>query len=377
MGAKNHFQKLAIAGGLLGALTMFSGCLGDGDGARGLKVKPELMRADAGGSLDKVSARAHVAADAPHWSSDMNVSSLRVPIKQISLHSASFDHEADIYTCRGSNDECLVELAGTAFQDALDAAPATVEMGEYAYVFVKTCEDGEGQYTSYVSGDVSLDDHTWYTQTASVLDTAGPAAPVAVVHSGCGRTYALPHPLRITDSLGSQVSFKLYFDLQSIAYAALGSRATGDAWSPGGCTGDRPQTDGAPPFVCIGYPDVSGIIDSLPVSLERYRINNGAVIGLFFTADDIPVGGYTRKWFQEGAPWTGGFEAVMPIRDLSKNADGTLSLAEFGGGDRGMVGSEFQVTSFPRETHDGTFTGRDYMTGADRPGTYHAVRLGM
>src|SRR3954470_16741296 len=188
-------------------------------------------------------------------------------------------------------------------------------MGQYDYVFVKTCEDSEGSYRTAVTGSVELDGKTWYTRPGSVLDTVGPAAAVAITSNGCGRTYALPHPVRITDSLGATVDFKLYFDIQELAYAALGTPKTGQAWTPGNCAGDRPSEmdPTSPPFLCIGYPDVSGIIDTASAVLERYRINGGATMGLFFAADDSPIGGYTRPFFTEGVLADPGFRAIMPL----------------------------------------------------------------
>ncbi len=344
---------------------LLQGCLGIGedDGKRGVQLKPELVRvAEASPSRAAFPAAKRAATADPdlHWSSGVAITSLKVPIKQISLHNAAFDHEADIYLCSGSNDDCQVEMAGTAFQDALNASPRTVEMGQYDYVFVKTCEDSEGAYRSSLTGSVSLDGKTWYTRPGTVLDTAGPAAAVSIASSGCGRTYALPHPVRITDSLGATVDFKLYFDIQELAYAALGTPKTAQAWTPGNCTGDRPDQMAATsaPFLCIGYPDVSGIIDSAPAALERYRINGGATMGLFFTSDDLPIGGYSRPFFTEGMLSDPGFQAVMPLRDVRKNADGTLYVDGFGPAGHAYDAdkSVFRVPAFQRASHSGTFT---------------------
>jgi hypothetical protein len=366
------------------AACLFPGCLGMGEdgGKRGVQVKPELVRAVGTAGTPKASAGAKRAATEDpdlHWSSNVSITSLKVPIKQISLHNAAFDHEADIYLCSGSNDDCQVEMAGTAFQDALNAAPRTVEMGQYDYVFVKTCEDSEGSYRTAITGSVELDGKTWYTRSGSVLDTVGPAAAVAITSNGCGRTYALPHPVRITDSLGATVDFKLYFDIQELAYAALGSPKTAQAWTPGNCTGDRPSQMEAssPPFLCIGYPDVSGIIDAAPAVLERYRVNGGATMGLFFASDDSPIGGYTRQYFTEGVLSNPGFMAVMPLRDVRKNGDGSLYVDGFGPGGHAYDAdkSVFRAEAFRRETHAGSFTSTTEGTLETGAHAYQAERL--
>lgn len=376
--------KASLLAATASAACLLQGCLGIGEdeGKRTVQLKPELVRfVGKTSSAGSPSLAKRASTDDPelHWSSGVAISSLKIPIKQISLHNAAFDHEADIYLCSGSNDDCQVEMAGTAFQDALNASPRNVEMGQYDYVFVKTCEDSEGAYRTNITGSVVLDGKTWFTRPGTVLDTAGPAAAVAIASSGCGRTYALPHPLRITDSLGAAVEFKLYFDIQELAYAALGSRKTSQAWTPGNCAGDRPDEMAAtsPPFLCIGYPDVSGIIDSAPAVLERYRLNDGATIGMFFTADDLPIGGYSRPFFTEGVLANPGFPAVMPLRNVSKNPDGTLLVDGFGPSGHAYDAdkSVFRATTFQRASHSGTFTSTEEGTLATGSHAYQADRL--
>ena len=89
------------------------------------------------------------------------------------------------------------------------------------------------------------------------------------------------------------MDFTLYFDIQDLAYAALGSLKTAQAWTGGNCTGDRPAEPDAPnpPFLCIGYPEVSGILDTTHAELKRYRVTSGATLsGRFWAAS-----GYLRS----------------------------------------------------------------------------------
>lgn len=354
-------------------------CLSGGDGkSRGVKVKPELMRAQPPLVLEKPAAAGRNPLAAPAWSSDLAITTFKVPLKRISLHNASFTKAVDLYVCQGSGVECEVEAAGNALQNELDADPVMVDAGEYRYVQVKTCEDSEGEYTAALTATVSLEGRTWHTHPTAILDTAGPARPLFIRAKGCLRTYALPHPLVISESLGAQVSFKLYFDPDGLAHAALGSRRTARAWSPDNCAGSRPADSDIPgdPFLCIGYPELSGVVDSVPLVLERYRINGGATLGLFFTGGTgLPIGGFTRRFFREGAEENPGFNAVMPLRDLSLNQDGTLSLAAFGAGFTGQKGSEFKVEAFKRENHEGDYTGLPDSAGVGMPGKYRAQRL--
>lgn len=370
---------LLRAAPLLFAATILSACLSGHDGgvSRGVKVKPEILRAGAGAAAKAAAPRNPAAAD-PAWSSALSITTFKVPVKRISLHNGSFTQAADLYRCTGDAGECDVEAAGIAFQNELNAAAVTVERGEYRYLFVESCEDSEGEYRSSITATVAMGGRTWHTHPTAVLDSVGPARPLFVRVSGCGRTYALPRPLRIADSPGAQVSFRMYFDLEGLAFAALGTRATARAWTPGQCAGDRPgETDApSPPFLCMGYPELSGIADTAPVALERYRVNGGATLGLFFAGGtDLPVGGYLRRFYREGATLDPGFPAAQPLRELSRNADGTLSLAAFGGGPAGLEGSAFRVESFRRTSHSGSYTSLPDSSGVPTSGSYSAARL--
>lgn len=411
--------------------TLISGCLSGGDGGRrAVKVKTELLRAEgriaapkqgsatvrpeaASASPGAASARTGAAsapqvAAGPAWSSDLSIASLKVPILKISLHNAAFTREAELYACAGTGSECLVEAAGELLQNELDAAPVAVEKDEYRFVQVKTCEDSESGYASGITATVALAGRTWYTHPSLILDSAGPARPLFIRTQGCGRLYALPQPLIIDDSSAAEVTFKLYFDIEELAYAALGSNATSVAWSPGNCAGDRPAgpDSAGTPFLCLAYPGFSGIADTAAVALERYRLNGAATLGLFFTGgSDRPMGGYLRRTYREGEPANPAFDlavfgsavfgsaasggavhggadsgradtgGALPIRDLRKNGDGTLYLAAFGSGPRGMDGSAFRVYAFQRGGHSGVFSALPDTAGMLATGSYIAVRL--
>lgn len=390
--------------------TLLSGCLAGGDGGRkAVKVKTELLRTEGRTAAPKAgavpvrpatasapagAASAPVIAAGPAWSSDLSIASVKVPILRISLHNAAFTREAELYDCEGTGSECLVEAAGVLLRDELDADPVAVEKGEYRYLQVKTCEDSESGYAGSLTATVSLAGRTWYTHPTLVLDTAGPARPLFIRSQGCGRTYALPQPLIIDDTTAAEIVFRLYFDIAELAYAALGSGATASAWSPGNCAGDRPAAKDSTgsPFLCIAYPDLSGIADTAAVALERYRLNGSAALGLLFAGGpDRPLGGYLRRTFAEGAPADPAFDLAvfgsavfgsavpggsLPIRDLRRNGDGTLYMAAFGTGPRGMDESAFRVYAFQRGGHAGVFSALPDTAGVLATGSYTAVRLG-
>jgi len=319
---------------------------------------PETASAGAFSSVDMPIA-APAAPGEYAWSSDISITSFRSPIRSIRL--TGDNQGTTVYECEAeNNDDCLIDLAGPALQDLLGAEQVTVNPGTYTNVLISTCED-EGEYQAYLTGQVSIDGATWLTKTTGVLDTAGTAEPVQLPYSGCGRNYPLPDSLVIEDSTGAPISVKLYFDIRDFAWASLGTEGSEDGWLPSGCTGSHPHTiDEVTPFVCAGYPDVAGTVDSVMPVIERYRINDAATIGLIFTGSGGDfVGGYTRRFFNEGTAAQPGFTADTPIEVWTDNGDGTYYLASFGGAgpDGGPIGHYLTIEEFRRETHDGVAAG--------------------
>jgi len=363
------------------------------DGGR--LVRPQLVRVSPTGGVAQFAS----AVALPHstantvgggaWSSAFNIESFRVPLRGVVLADSNTTRGAQLYECSaGTNDGCLVELTGSALTDLLRARSVSVPSGVFHIIRVETC-GSEGSYTSYLRGNVVLGGKTWYTKASGVLDTVGPSEPSPIRYQGCARIYSLAEAVDYSTSgtsgtsagsgstgpADSVVTFRMYVDLRDIAWASLGGPTDGNAWLPSGCSTSTAfaGAGAAPrPFVCTGYPDIAATIgDALP-NVERYRINDYATIGLLFTASsDLPIGGYTRRFFTEGTPYSPSFSADVPVRDLRKNGDGTLYLSTFGGSD-GLptTPGRFQVNAFQRASHSGTFSA-DGVPGWN----YTAVRL--
>ncbi|MBI3789804.1 MAG: hypothetical protein HY275_02865 [Gemmatimonadetes bacterium] len=367
-------------------LAVVSACTDDG-----LKVRPQLVRVAAGapGASLVVAGGAPRAIAGPGgaWSSAVTIESFEVPLRGVTIAASMNSGGARLYACSAdTNDGCLVDVAGTAFADLLRAHDVSVPAGTFNVVQVETCH-AEGQYTAYLKGSVVLAGKTWYTRSSGVLDTVGPSQRTALLYQGCARTYPLAQPLDLraaaasagsatgSSTAGGVVTFRMYIDLRDIAWGALGLPTDGAAWLPGGCsTTVRPGTPGTAqvPFVCTGYPDIIATVgEQLPV-VERYRIDGASTIGLLFTADtDHPLGGYTRRFYVENTAYAPDFSADIPVRDLRKNADGTLYLSTYGGSD-GLptTPGRFQASAFQRTTHVGS-----YSTDGSPAGSYSAVRL--
>ncbi len=345
---------------------------GPGDGP---SIRAELIRlpGSAAPAAQAVGIAASVTeANAISWSSEMEIASFESPIRAIWLEGDG-GAMSMVYECDAdSNDDCLVDLAGPALQDLLAAEPVTAVAGTYTEVSVSTCED-EGQYQAYVTASVTVGGQAYVTNSQDVLVAGGTAEPVSVVFSGCQRRYPIPNPLVIEDTAGATIEFKLYFDIREIAWASLGDPETMTGWIPGGCAGPSPGGQTSSPYLCAAYPDVAGVVDNVTPVIERYRINDGATIGLIFQGGSGDfIGGFTRRYFAEGVPASPGFTADTPVEEWTDNGDGSYRLTTYGTSSEGgsPVGHYLTIESFVRDTHAGTaldFGGNSFP--------YQAVRI--
>jgi hypothetical protein len=353
-------------------------CL-DSTGPSGRRVRAELRRTPvaATGGASLLTA-----------SNALEIESFRVPIKSINLvtslpvGSASGNgRNTPVYTCSGTtNDECLLEFGGTSLADLLDGRAFTAPADTFRSVWIETCATpGSGGYTAYLRGSVVLGGTRYYTKAAGGISATGPSEAVPIRYQGCGRTTALPTPVSFvapadtTLARDTSLTFRMFFDIRDIAWGASGTREDGQAWLPGGCSPSvRPNFEGnaGTPFVCTGYPDLIGTVDTRAIAVERYRLNGGATLGLFFTGGDAPLGGYTRRFYEPGVPRTDSFSADVPVRSLRINPDGTVAVQTFGVDGSADSPARFRADAFARATHSGTFT-----TGGGAPQAYSAVRL--
>jgi hypothetical protein len=352
-------SMLAVA--LVGSGCAEQGTTGPADGA-GPTITTQLLRLPGSAAAMSSVAGASlsgqaVAAPSPYaWSSAVAISAFRSPIRGISLEGSG--QTVEIYDCEAdSNDGCLVDLAGPALQNLLSATPVQIPAGTFDAVRIYTCKE-EGTYQAELTGSVTLDGTAYVTRSAGVLDTAGAAEPVAIEYAGCARLYVLPTPLVVEDTAGAPIAFKLYFDIRDLAWASLGGDETAGGWIPGGCAGPRPEGGANQPYLCTGYPDVAGVVDSVPPVIERYRLNDGATLGLIFQASGAFIGGFSRRYFETGLNANPGFNADTPVETWTDNGDGTYAIATFGGTGPGggPVGHYLSIAAFQRQDHTGNAT---------------------
>jgi hypothetical protein len=271
-----------------------------------------------------------------------------------------------LYECgAASGAGCLVELNGPALQDLLGTDPVAVSVGTYNRVDITYCTSGETGFRAFVTGTTSIGGTTYYTRTAGVLGTTSPAEPVAIDHQGCGNTYPISPPLVIADSTTATTVLRLYFDILNLASTALPSSLTNPLWVPGGCTPVSPR--GSAAFLWVASPEVIGVVGTTPPAIERYRVNDGGIIGLVFDASsDLFYGGYLRRYVVENQSWNPGFTPDGGVKSLTSNGDGSYRL-EQSNFTSGAAGALFPA--WRRTTHTGT------ITYESRSNPYSAVRL--
>jgi hypothetical protein len=299
---------------------------------------------------------AEAALSVPPWTSNVTVTSVRTPIKEIVLYGPGVSVYA--YECPGATSAaCLVELNGPALESLLPTGPVSAEAATYDEIHVGYCAPGETGWISQITGTTTIGGTLYYTRTAGNLGTTGPAEPVSVPYSGCGTSFAIVPPLVIADTAPTTILLRLYFDIRDLAYAALTDPSTNNARGFH-CTG--PATTG---FVCAAYTTITVVPGTALPSVERYRINESATIGLMFAAaTDRFVGGYTRRFYVEDALWNPPYTPDGHFETFTSSGTGTYRLAQR------LPGAIFPT--FQRASHSSTVIDHD---GHHNP--YTAVRL--
>jgi len=345
---------------LLALALVLAGC-STGPSSHAL-LKAELVRLQTPTSTAPLGAAGIVGgtpASLYNWSSNLTITSYRGPVGMITLTGAGQD--VIVYECtQPSSDNCLVELNGPALQNLIGTTPVTVPPTTYDRVRMIYCKPPETGYHAYLSASAAIGGSTWYTKTLGNLSATGPAEPVQLSHQGCVKDYAIFPPLVVTDTITVPIQLRLYFDVREVGYAALGDPSTNQLFtSHFGCT--PVATLGVTPYVCDSYPDVAAVSGTVLPTEERYLVNGGALIGLFFDSSDRFVGGFLRRHLDDGVNWNPHFFPDSYVDVLSANGDGSYRLHQ-------VSGANFPA--FRRASHSGTAT---EVTG--NAFAYTAVRL--
>ena len=308
-------------------------------------VRAELVRLPGESATAPVGPVAVAAMTPPPdgISSDVSVSSLRIPITGVELRGPS--ESAVLFDCsEGPAEDCLVELNGPALESLLSTSDMTVSPGTYDQVVVGYCSPTQEWWDALMTANARFDGTTYYSRDGLGLDDTGPAEPVAIPIHGCGSGFPIEPPLVVASDTEETVVLRLYFDIRDIAWA--GSNAPEHACSKG--------TDPVfTPYVCSAYPTVVATYDGLLPVVERYRLNSSATLGLNFQASTGAfIEAYVRRYFTPGVDWNPGFTPDAFFSTFSDNGDGTYRLER----------DDVTFPNFRRETHSGTMETRDLGT---------------
>jgi hypothetical protein len=336
-------------------------------GARGgVRVRAELVRMEPAASpvMGITLAASRAPGAAPHWSSDVQIQSLRVPISRIWL-VGSGNNNPTIYSCPGSSDDaCLVELNGPALEDVLKGTVTNIPAGTYTALHLNNCSARDAEdYDALLSGSVTLDGTTYHSRTDGTMGESGPAQAARMPFHGCSREWPLGEPLVVNDTL-DVIPIRLYFDTRDIAFAMVGPEAA-LAWGLSGCGGTVANV--TIPRLCLGYPDVVASRGMQLPKVERYRVNESGTVGLYFDpVSDKPLGGYTRMSYGEGRPEKVHGTFQTPVKSITPTGGGVYHVEVYGS----TLGIPGVFPAFQRATHSGTYTDwRGDVWG------YNAVRM--
>ena len=322
----------------------------------GVTIQAELMRLPEGSPL-----LTYAAATVPPWTSNVTLTSVRTPISEIVIRGPGIS--TILYQCpEATSAACRVELNGPALESLLPTSAVEVNPGTYEQIEVGYCKPGETGWSSQLTGTATITGTTYYTRSAgNQLGITGPAQPLTISFTGCGAGFEIVPPLVVTDTL-TTVVLRLYFDMRDLAWAVRNDATTGHMATWPFCSG--PSSVG---FLCTAYTTIFAVRGTVVPTVERYRVNTYATIGLLFDATDRFVGGYNRRYYIEDAGFEPGVNPDGFYDIMTPAGAGTYRLATSSGGN--------DFPAFQRASHSGMVS---VLVGGPTPIItipYTAVRL--
>lgn len=312
----------------------------------------------------------------------LTVSSLKIPVRGIVLENSGTGSRAEIYKCQANkNDDCLIELASSnQLTDLLSAPEVKINIGNFDTVALYHCFE-EGGYTSFVNASVTDGSLTFYTHANGIVDTnATDAAAISILNRGCLTKHTLHKEVVFVDKATMNLQF--YVDTRNMVWMGLSKDSPG--WFASQCSGDFDFDDRVnDAFVCTAGMDLAGteLID-VPI-VERYRLNNIGIVGLYFNGDGVTsgdgsiIGGYTRRFYSAGfdpatLPVTDVFTPVLDFKAFSLNDDSTITLSTYA--PEGASAGYLNISNFERSVTGGSLNG-SFTNEAGILGSYNSVRI--
>jgi hypothetical protein len=314
----------------------------------------------------------------------LSMSSLKIPIRGLVLENSQSGSRAEIFKCAAdTNDGCLIEMASSnQLTDLLAAPQVKTNIGNYDTILLYHCLQ-EGGYTSFLNATVTDGSLTYYTHANGIVDNDSTAAAAISVQSvGCLTKHTLHKEIVFVDK--ATVNLQLYLDTRNLVWMGLSKDSPG--WFANNCTGDF-DFDGVAngAFVCVSNVDITGTQEAEAPVIERYLLNNFALLGLYFNGDGVAngdgsiIGGYARRFYKAGfnpaaLPATDIFSPIVDFKVFTLNDDSTVTLSSFSpeGGTSGYL----NISNFTRSAvvSGGTLNG-SFTNEAGTLGSYSSVRI--
>lgn len=299
-------------------------------------------------------------------SSKLNLTSLKVPIAEISFFDEKESREYSVYTCNTKAESCYVDLVSADKSDVLKAAQVSETIlaeRNYTRAKIRHCHAKTSltEVTYKLTGSVELGGATYYTNAVNGLSLTGPAEEIDLIFGTCREgsssfTFAEAFPYK--GSLG-KVEFKLKYDLVGPVAASVGGDSS--IWTDSGCSGSATV-----PHVCI-YPNMFNFrLDTTMPGFERYFINKFLLLDLHLDGNKVKSG-FLRPYF---ASTTKRYDVSMDgygVEVFGTHDDGTLSLIARS---KTSGATAFTFGRFKRAAHSGLL-----MFKGDTPDGYKAEQI--
>lgn len=375
------------------ALVQLTACSKDSKSNQGYKVKTELLRMSGTSYGITQSKSLGLAPDNDRyaWTSDIDIKSLKLPIRAITLSELTSDsgtkNPQTLYSC---DTDCDVDLLGPELTNLL-ANQETVITGKGSFQQISVSfGEGASDWTGKITAEFTLGGQKWYTKSSGAPTTTGPAEESTYTAMGGGSVSYLPSPLVLAEQEGEEaadapsLNIKLYFDALYAAFAVDASKVSATAHPGGFCVGDKSASEMT---LCTQRLVVSASTQDVAPTRERYLINEASLATLFFDNDTSPLGGSLRQYLREGYPNRGTVNDVdlttpgtngasvsawasAPIFGFKDNADGTFLVSTtIGEPSADNEDGGFRAKAFKRETHAGkyeTSRGNEYAYSAEK-----------
>lgn len=296
---------------------------------------------------------------------------------KVDIYSVSLCDDSSCSSLYSCSSNCGVELSKIdAFVNAINSGTSSVEEGDYNYVAVQYCPDGNRDEIQHVTlnGTFKLQGVDYATDPTSGIVAGTSGKDVSIdIKGGCASRYSL-NP-GVTVSAGSPVTVKLFFDASLVAYGGTaGEGGDMQTYSSGGCAGS------ASAYVCSPVITVVGTVDSGNPTSEHYLVANTdssadnaptASVLLYYNSSGAIIGGVQNDYRVSGANVTWGTRMAGGLGLVPKVVDAdTVSFGEPGG----SISLADWFKAFKRSTHTGTYTHSVYG-GGSADGTYKATKL--